>query len=84
MIRTPALALLAAGMTLMLLVGCTRTQNAPAPQSMPTLDSHVAGFAMAYCLRTLDNKGFARVAGFEPGQCKVSFPTLDQDAWTDA
>ncbi|WP_301751584.1 hypothetical protein [uncultured Erythrobacter sp.] len=24
---------------------------------MPTLDSHVAGFAMAYCLRTLGNKG---------------------------
>jgi hypothetical protein len=44
-------------MALMLLVGCTRTQNAPAPQSMPTLDSHVAGFAMAYCLRTLGNKG---------------------------
>ncbi|GAA0768171.1 hypothetical protein GCM10009076_28150 [Erythrobacter ramosus] len=41
----------------MLAAGCTATPNAPAPQSMPTLDSHVAGFAMAYCLRTLSNKG---------------------------
>lgn len=30
---------------------------------------------------TLDHKGFARVEGFEPGTCKVSFPDLDQDAW---
>lgn len=33
---------------------------------------------------TLDDKGFARVDGFEPGSCKVSFPDLDQDAWEDA
>jgi len=57
MIRTPALALLVGGLPLMLEAGCTATPNAPAPQSMPTLDSHVAGFAMAYCLRTLGNKG---------------------------
>lgn len=30
---------------------------------------------------TLDEKGFARVEGFEPGSCKVTFPSLDQDAW---
>ena len=30
---------------------------------------------------TLDEKGFARVDGFEPGTCKVSFPNLDKDAW---
>ena len=29
----------------------------------------------------LDEKGFARVEGFEPGQCKVSFPDLDQSVW---
>jgi len=30
---------------------------------------------------TLDEKGAARVEGFEPGSCKVSFPSLDRDAW---
>jgi hypothetical protein len=33
---------------------------------------------------TLDEKGFARVAGFTPGGiCKVSFPDLDGGAWDD-
>jgi hypothetical protein len=32
---------------------------------------------------TLDEKGFARVEGFEPGQCQVTFPDLDQDAWDE-
>jgi hypothetical protein len=30
---------------------------------------------------TLDEKGWARVEGFEPGECKVSFPDLDKDVW---
>lgn len=30
---------------------------------------------------TLDEKGFARVEGFENGTCKVSFPNLDKEAW---
>ncbi len=30
---------------------------------------------------TLDEKGAAKVSGFEPGGCKVSFPSLDQEAW---
>lgn len=30
---------------------------------------------------TLDDKGFARVEGFEPGSCKVTFPELDKGAW---
>jgi hypothetical protein len=30
---------------------------------------------------TLDEKGVARVEGFEPGSCKVSFPSLDCEAW---
>ncbi len=30
---------------------------------------------------TLDQNGWARVAGFENGTCKVSFPELDQEAW---
>jgi hypothetical protein len=33
---------------------------------------------------TLDEKGFARVEGFEPGSCKISFPDLDKEAWEDA
>lgn len=30
---------------------------------------------------TLDANGFARIEGFEPGKCKVSFPNLDADTW---
>jgi hypothetical protein len=30
---------------------------------------------------TLDHNGWARVAGFAEGQCTISFPDLDQDAW---
>jgi len=30
---------------------------------------------------TLDEKGFARVEGFEKGTCKVCFPELDKEAW---
>lgn len=30
---------------------------------------------------TLDSNGFARVDGFEPGKCKISFPNLDTEAW---
>lgn len=33
---------------------------------------------------TLDGDGFARVEGFEPGQCKVCFPNLDEEAWENA
>ena len=30
---------------------------------------------------TLDEKGFARVDGIDPGTCKVTFPKLHKDAW---
>jgi hypothetical protein len=30
---------------------------------------------------TLDDKGKARVEGFDPGSCKVTFPELDQKVW---
>ena len=30
---------------------------------------------------TLDNNGFARVDGIDPGTCKITFPELDKDAW---
>ena len=33
---------------------------------------------------SLDEKGFARVDGIEPGTCKVTFPRLDKDAWKKA
>ncbi|MEY2429488.1 MAG: hypothetical protein QOJ40_2373 [Verrucomicrobiota bacterium] len=33
---------------------------------------------------TLDDKGAARVEGIEPGSCKVTFPTLDKEAWKKA
>jgi type VI secretion system secreted protein VgrG len=33
---------------------------------------------------TTDEKGLARVVGFEPGDCKITFPNLDKDAWEPA
>ncbi len=30
---------------------------------------------------TLDEKGFARIEGFEPGSCKVTFPNRDKRTW---
>jgi len=30
---------------------------------------------------TLDDKGAARINGILPGSCKVTFPTLDKEAW---
>jgi type VI secretion system secreted protein VgrG len=30
---------------------------------------------------TLDEKGHARVDNIDPGNCKVTFPNVDQDAW---
>ena len=32
----------------------------------------------------LDNKGFARIDGIEPGQCEICFTGLDKDAWEKA
>ena len=29
---------------------------------------------------TLDNEGFARVEGIEPGTCQITFPMLDKEA----
>jgi hypothetical protein len=31
---------------------------------------------------TLDQTGWARVAGFAAGQCQITFPELDQEAWS--
>ena len=36
------------------------------------------------CEGTLDHEGFARIEGFPPGSCTISFPDLDEDAWKDA
>ena len=33
---------------------------------------------------TLDDKGFARVDGIDPGTCKITFPELDKEAWEKA
>jgi hypothetical protein len=33
---------------------------------------------------TLDSDGFVRIEGIDPGNCKVSFPKLDKDAWEKA
>ena len=30
---------------------------------------------------TLDEKGFARIEGIDPGTCKITFPRLDKNAW---
>ncbi len=31
---------------------------------------------------TLDEKGYAKITGLDPGNCKVTFPDLDKEAWT--
>lgn len=33
---------------------------------------------------SLDHKGFKRIEGIDPGNCKVTFPRLDKDAWKRA
>ncbi|BBO81503.1 hypothetical protein [Desulfosarcina ovata] len=33
---------------------------------------------------TLDEKGFARVDGIDPGTCQITFPDLDKEAWEPA
>jgi type VI secretion system secreted protein VgrG len=33
---------------------------------------------------TLDEKGLARIEGFDPGNCKITFPNIDKDAWAPA
>jgi type VI secretion system secreted protein VgrG len=33
---------------------------------------------------TLDAKGFARIDGIDDGNCQISFPKLDKDAWEPA
>jgi len=30
---------------------------------------------------TLDQNGFARVDGIDPGTCQITFPDLDKEAW---
>ncbi len=32
----------------------------------------------------LDDKGFARVDGIDPGTCQITFPDLDKEAWEPA
>jgi len=33
---------------------------------------------------TLDEKGYAKITGIDPGSCKVTFPNLDKEAWEKA
>ena len=33
---------------------------------------------------SLDDKGFARVDGIDPGTCQITFPDLDKEAWEPA
>ena len=55
-------------------------------------DQPVAGEAFSITLPdgetvasgSLDDKGFARVEGIEPGSCKITFPNLDKSAWEEA
>jgi len=32
---------------------------------------------------SLDDKGFAHIANIDSGNCQVTFPNLDQDAWEE-
>ena len=33
---------------------------------------------------TLNEKGFYRIEGIDPGTCQITFPNLDKDAWEKA
>jgi len=33
---------------------------------------------------TLDEKGFARIEGFEKGSCQIKFPRMDGESWKKA
>jgi type VI secretion system secreted protein VgrG len=33
---------------------------------------------------TLDEKGYSKISGIDPGTCKITFPALDKDAWEKA
>jgi type VI secretion system secreted protein VgrG len=33
---------------------------------------------------TLDEKGFARIDGIDPGTCNIAFPQRDKEAWAKA
>jgi len=33
---------------------------------------------------TLDENGVARIEQFQSGECKITFPELDQEAWEEA
>jgi type VI secretion system secreted protein VgrG len=47
------------------------------PYSITLPDSTVAS-------GTLDNKGFARIEGIDPGMCQITFPQRDTEAWKKA
>jgi hypothetical protein len=34
--------------------------------------------------RTLDENGLARADGIKPGDCQITFPRLDREAWEKA
>jgi type VI secretion system secreted protein VgrG len=47
------------------------------PYSVTLPDSSVAS-------GTLDEKGFARIDGIDPGTCQITFPQRDTEAWKKA
>jgi type VI secretion system secreted protein VgrG len=55
-------------------------QNSPVPgepYSVTLPDATVAS-------GTLDDKGFARIDGIDPGTCQITFPQRDTEAWKKA
>jgi hypothetical protein len=42
----------------------------------------MSGGVMVGCGR-LNDKGFARVDGLDPGSCDVKFPDLDKESWLE-
>jgi type VI secretion system secreted protein VgrG len=47
------------------------------PYSVTLPDSTIAS-------GTLDEKGFARIEGIDPGTCQITFPQRDKEAWKKA
>jgi len=51
---------------------------------VPDLAYHIEGPDGKQYDGTLDADGKARVDDIEPGNCRITFPDLDKDAWSDA
>ena len=53
-------------------------------RALPDHARQVSAYGLTEATGTLDEKGFARIDGIEPGTCQVCFPDIDEEAWESA